>query len=324
MAVKSGALIRTLLRDNEIANPFFRNIIRRLYRINKLFRRVTSLYRVYGIVSLKVDGVKFKIYAQSDDHIANNIFYGQNYEDDEFRLLKRLTQRSQYFIDIGANTGIFSIYAASANPKLNVLCFEPHPSNFDRLAKNISINSTTNVNAFSNAVGATKRDIEFVIPADLGISATASANEVFASNFHPIDYKRISVKQISIDETLRDLPLTFLDVIKIDVEYYELEVLKGAKATLQNKRPSVIIEILQYEYLVEQFPKMKNKISENHAIEIFSFFTAIGYHCYSIERGVLNSIKTLQGANRNFLFVSAQLSGSQYSFDEISTALRAE
>ncbi len=315
-------MIKKILRDNVFINPILRVVIKAIHCSIIPLGKLPSLYRIYGVVHMSIDKICFKIYSKADDHIANEIFYNHGYEAQEFQLIKTLTKRSKYFIDVGANTGIFSIYAARANKKLDVLSFEPHPKNFERLLMNISINNLSNVKAFRNALGSSNTELEFTIPSDLSISTTASINAEYSKNFHPIAYKNIVVKQRRVDDVLADLPIKFFDVIKVDVEYYELEVLKGAKSTLLHKRPLLIIELLQYENLVQQYPKMKDKLNEHHSHEVFHFLNQLGYHAYAIEDNGVVYLDTLKGQhNRNFLFVPFKLSQASYTINEIEKAL---
>lgn len=319
-------MLKKLFRDNRIVNQVIRHVVKACYKFSKSFSRLTSLYRIYGTIDLKVTGVDFKIYAEADDHIANNLFYGQNYEENEFLLVKNLTQACNYFVDVGANTGIFSIYAARSKKDLKVLSFEPHPSNYKRLLKNIYINQLTTIQTFPLALGGDQREIEFTVPTDLSISTTASANENFTRNFHQVEHKTIHVKQMALDEVLSRFPITSKDVIKIDVEYYELEVLKGAEQTIRTKRPLVIIEILQYENLVMQFREMDEKLDRNHANRIFNFFSSLGYYGYSIDEGciiLVDSIDSLaKQGNRNFLFIPKLLLNRQYSLNNLVHSLQ--
>lgn len=321
MALKKTGMtsvLKKLLRDNEFVNFILRNVIKGLNPSMKL----TSLYRIYGEVNLKVCDVDFKIYSEADDHIANEIFYHRGYEHSEFQLLKKLLERGKHFIDIGANTGIFSIWAAKANPKLKVISFEPHPSNHKRLKTNISLNRLTNMEPVQKALGEKSGEIEFTIPADFSISATSSANQKFTENFYGKSYTNVLVSQTTIDEALSELPLGPKDIIKIDVEYYELEVLKGAQSTLLNKRPLIMIEILQFENLISQFPTMQPGINKNHAKDVFDFLTKLNYHCYSIEKDGLKFADSMENQNnRNFLFAPEKMPLAYYPFDKISSGL---
>lgn len=312
-------MIKKIVRDNGIINPIFRNVIKVFNRFVKSMSRLTSLYRVYGKVNLNMCDVPFKIYSASDDHIANEIFYKQSYEDEEFLLVKKLTQRSHYFIDVGANTGIFSIFAATANKDLKVLSYEPHPSNYQRLLKNIQINSLSSIIAFPNAVGQHEEVIQFTLPASGGLSTTASVNESFASNFSKILYQKIDVKQITLDDALQPYTISPCDLLKVDVEYYELEVLKGAQMTLSTKRPLLLIEILHYESLVEQFPDMKGKINQNHATEIQNFLFSLGYFPFALESNGIRHITSVLDSpgKRNFLFMPRKINENFISFNDI-------
>lgn len=321
MAFIIVTMIKAILRDNTIMNWTIRNAVRVIHQYITPLNKLTSLYRVYGTVALDVDNVHFKIYTTADDHIANEIYYNQQYEINEFILIKQLVLSSRYFIDVGANTGIFSIFAATVNTKLCVISFEPHPSNFTRLLTNISINKLSNINIFPNALGSNNMDLEFIIPSNGSISTTASPNEGYTRNFHRMDYKKIEVKQLMLDDVLTKTPINSNDIIKIDVEYYELEVLKGAESILKKNRPMVIVEILRYETLVSQFPEMKGKIQENNDSMVFDFLLNLDYYCYSIGNDGVNYITTLQNQpNRNFLFMPRRLLFDHYPCEKIGKA----
>jgi FkbM family methyltransferase len=313
-------LLIKIIRDNEVANWVGRRLVKSLVRIVTPLDKLALVYRIYGTVKVKVCDVEFKIYGRADDHIANDLYYCHEYEYSEFRLLKQLLKSSKHMVDVGANTGIFSIYAASLNSQLEVFSFEPHPSNFKRLLTNVSINNLHNIQAYDNALGHDDSQIEFTVPADLSISTTASANDGFTRNFHSIDYVRISVRQRRLDDILAKIPITSTDVLKIDVEYYELEVLKGAEAVLRNKRPMIIIELLDYKSLVAQFPGMEGNVDKAHADDIINFLTNIGYHPYCIGDNGLHAMGEKRNG-RNFLFVPHKLSRGDIAFEEISTVV---
>jgi methyltransferase, FkbM family len=114
------------------------------------------------------------------------------------------------------------------------------------------------------AVGDNVVDVPFTVPADLRIAATSSINGEFTRNLHAIDYKTITVKQQTLDQVLSYVQFTSDDVIKIDVEYYEMNVLCGASKIIEQHKPIILIEILQYDALVNQFDAMRDKINPQH------------------------------------------------------------
>lgn len=230
-------MIKKIVRDNVFVNRIMRSCIRFLNNRFSFLRSIVNKYRVYGVIRLNLNEIEFKVYSEADDFIANELYYNIGYEAAEFKLIKCLLINSKNFVDVGANTGIFTIYSALANKQLTVYSFEPHPSNFKRLCKNVRLNNLNNVVPFSLAVGASEGLIKFTVPNDLSISATSSANKEFARNFHKIEFKEIQVEQVPLDKALSKLNLSSSDLIKIDVEYYELEVLKGATSIIREKRP---------------------------------------------------------------------------------------
>lgn len=313
---------KKILRDNVLVNFVVRNFLRIVGVRSNIFKSIVNRYRVFGTVDLKINDIQFKFFTKADDFIANEIYYDRSYEADEFLLLQSLLSESDYFIDVGANTGIFSIYVANLDSRIQVISFEPHLGNFTRLSKNIHINKLKNITAFSYALGDQAETISFTVPADMSISTTASANDEFTRNFHSIKFATVSVEQITLDEALSRFSISSRDVLKIDVEYYEMNVLRGAASLIKNARPIIIIEILQFNSLVKQFPGMKDRINPTHGTEIFSFLKQLGYHAYGIANNELLAVESLEGAtNRNFLFLPFQLGQSRNSFNELSKEL---
>jgi FkbM family methyltransferase len=314
-------MLKQIIRDNPFVNPVVSRLLRFLLGYSTSIVNLTHLYRVYGEVRLNIQNVSFKVFTKADDNIANEIFYDHGYEAEEFKLVKEITASSKTFVDVGANTGIFSIFAAKANPALKVLSFEPHPSNYVRLQKNIEINRLDTVTTFPFALGQTDTTIQFTIPADNSLSTTASVNEAFATHFHEVPQKRVNVDQLTLDRALSGHNISSFDLLKIDVEYYELEVLKGALITLSKIRPLVLVEILDYKALLHRAPKMRGRISENHAEEIEKLLVGLNYYPYGLSgKGIYATDTVLSGHDhRNFLFVPNKLPKKEYSFHELRT-----
>jgi FkbM family methyltransferase len=312
-------MLKRLIRDNDLVNPIVSKLLRFLSGHSSLFKKLTHLYRVYGEVTLNILDVRFRFFTKADDHIANEIFYQQGYEAEEFSLVKGIIASSRTFVDVGANTGIFSIFAAKVNPALKVLSFEPHPTNYARLQQNVALNQLNNVRTFPLALGQAETTIQFTIPADNSLSTTASVNEAFATHFHGVQQKKVDVSQVKLDSILSGENISHQDLIKIDVEYYELEVLKGATRVLSRIRPLLLVEILDYSALLNHAPKMRGTIDENHAKEILQVLEDLGYFPYGLSKDGIYAVENFLGAHdhRNFLFVPQRLSKKKYRFDEL-------
>lgn len=313
-------MIIKLLRDNYYLNKAIRSVVLMLVKFSKRAHWLARKYRVFGIADIIKENVRFKIYAESDDFIANDLYYGLDYESDEFKLIKALTDRAKFFIDVGSNTGIFSIFSALANPEIQVISLEPHPGNYQRLLKNVSLNNTGRIDCRQVAVGDTAKQINFTLPADGSLSTTSSANDGFARHFHPIPFTTIRVDQSTLDIELSTFSISSTDLIKIDVEYYEYEVLLGAVKILSVAKPLILLEVLDYDKLVLQFPNMRGKIQRNIAEQIERLMFSYGYFAYQLHSNGIQQILTTTGphAKRNFLFAPVKSSGGVLPYRDLT------
>ena len=143
------------------------------------------------------------------------------------------------FIDVGANCGVFSLLAAErVGPSGLVLAFEPCFSTFTKLVRNIGLNCSHNTLPFNLAVGtATKPDL-----LDRGPKGHSGK---YAIANGPAENCEI-ITSLSIDDFPGILKI-IADrkiMIKIDVEGFELSVLKGLASILENSNTyKVIVEI---------------------------------------------------------------------------------
>lgn len=292
------------LRSISCFNVMGRTLIRLFIRNTGKGYALANRFRVHGNIPLTIEGHTFKMYAEADDFIINEMYYGMNYERKEFRLLNFLLPQSSNFIDVGANTGVFTIFAAKVNPNLKVLAIEPHPGNFRRLIRNVALNQV-NVSFSESAIGSYEGMISFNLPSDESLSTTSSANLEFVSNFSTAQLKTIQVNQHTLNDMLKAIAISERDLLKIDVEYYELEVLLGCSEIISKKKPMILIEILNYENLVSQFPKLAERINPDHGNQIESLLISEGYYSYQLlDEGIkrLDSVSVRQDL-RNFLFI---------------------
>lgn len=144
------------------------------------------------------------------------------------------------FWDIGANIGVFTVYAAITKDT-DTYAFEPSAANMAVLCKNIEINKIDNIVtalplAFTDA---TKID-------HLNMISTAPGNT--GGQFRETSYRKNNIfKQsclgFSVDGFIEAYNLSVPNYIKIDVDGIELTILENADKTLGNKTlKSVILE----------------------------------------------------------------------------------
>ena len=102
------------------------------------------------------DGGDFVLYSNDDDVAALSIGWIGDYLPAATRLWQALAKSSELILDIGANSGHFTLLAARAAPAARIFSFEPRVANFARLQLNLALNDMRNVSAINLDVAADK------------------------------------------------------------------------------------------------------------------------------------------------------------------------
>lgn len=148
------------------------------------------------------------------------------------------------FWDIGANVGLYSLYAALRN--IAVMSFEPSSGNYYLLNRNIEINKMDNrVFALCLAFNDTTRlDSFYMVNSALGGAFSSFAEAIdWKGNPFIASFKQAMIG-FSIDDFVRQFDPLFPNHIKIDVDGIENKIIRGAKNTLSDKRvKSILIEM---------------------------------------------------------------------------------
>jgi FkbM family methyltransferase len=159
---------------------------------------------------------------------------------DESRMLSALFAPGDVFVDIGANLGLFSLQAASlGGTHSKVFSFEPQPRSAAALRSSANANGLDTISVIEMVVRAVEGDVPFFIPATgSGVGSLSREHASQASGAREVIRQSISLDAFfSFNSTDR------VDLIKIDVEGFEADVLKGAKGTLRRFSPIVWFEV---------------------------------------------------------------------------------
>ena len=156
-------------------------------------------------------------------------------------------QEGDVFFDIGANVGIYSIYAAKRSPKAMVYAFEPEYSNLHQLKLNIINNKLYNtVKPFALAIS-DQTGISYLHIQDFTPGAALTTESI--SNLKKTFDKDVIWKE-GIGTTTLDYISSNIGIqpslIKIDVDGNELKILNGGRKVFSNpKMRSIIIEMIK-------------------------------------------------------------------------------
>lgn len=186
------------------------------------------------------DGLRVTMYLGNDLSLC--LFVGGTYEPNEFMFLSRVLRAGMVFIDIGANDGLYTVFAARrVGPTGRVVALEPSRRELDRLHRNIALNELTNIVTLPVAAGdrdgtAQLRIAGFGHEGQNTLGGFAYAIE--GAGFEPIEVARL-------DGIIKAQNVSRVDILKIDAEGAELAVLRGARAVLARHRPLIIFELVE-------------------------------------------------------------------------------
>lgn len=152
--------------------------------------------------------------------------------------------RANWFVDIGSNSGLFSLVACGANPTITVIAFEPMPLFFNLLKQNIELNSYP-ITPYQVALSEVNGTASFYFPAqNQGNLYSASLSLGHFYNHQDTQPEAIEVVTCRFDDLIDDGLLKGKGIIKIDAEGHGIAVLKGMEKTIEKLRPVFIIEVL--------------------------------------------------------------------------------
>ena len=189
----------------------------------------------------------------------------ENYQfEPETKLLLNMIPHNQAMLDVGANWGAWSCIMGSILPTEMIYSFEPISEPFNILQKR------KKNNVFNVAVSAESGTCTLKIPKIKGKLSTYRSSVNHGYTYKDEDGCEYSEAQkITIDEFVENNIKIVIGFIKIDVEGHELEVLKGAKKTITENHPIMLIEIEQKHYDISIKDVLKKISSFGYNIYFF-------------------------------------------------------
>jgi FkbM family methyltransferase len=150
----------------------------------------------------------------------------------EVMFLRQLIGPGMTVVDVGANIGVLTVpFARLVSPSGKVIAFEPQRIIYQMLCGNLALNALDNVVAYNMAVGRVA-----------GTIAVPPVDYTQAGNFGGVSVSAAAVGETVPLTTIDSLAVPRCDFMKIDVEGMELDVLEGARNTLQRFRPRLYVE----------------------------------------------------------------------------------
>ena len=173
-------------------------------------------------------GAKILVRPWADDvRIVKSVFAKKNYVNEFVSIMP-----NSIVVDVGANIGAFTIFAAQMAEK--VFAFEPEPENFRLLCSNIELNRLKNVIPSRMAITKKKGKKNFYI---------AEKQHSGSHSFFLQQYKKkIEVKTLSIMDLIEKEALTKINFLKLDCEGSEDEIIQGLSSEAAKKIEQIALE----------------------------------------------------------------------------------
>jgi FkbM family methyltransferase len=294
--------------EKNALNSKFRRMLR---HPPKYFFSIVYKYLIYPIRKKEIlvttnlfNGVKIKIALPASTDI---FLTGGKSHISEIKLTKYLIKNlrsNSLFIDVGAHYGYFSLVASDILKDGKVYSFEPTSNSFSILKENMM--SKANVIIFNKAVSNNNTPITFYEFDNLHSEYNSTQISQFENEnwFKTIKPKVVTINTVTLSDFCQENSI-YPDFIKIDVEGFENEVIKGAEKILSSskKKPIVIIE-----YLTTQRGNKPHK-------QAYDLLSGMGYSSFTInQNGDLEPINNIDNylisqklESDNIVFIPVEL-----------------
>jgi FkbM family methyltransferase len=213
------------------------------------------------------NGMKMRV--PWNDEVGRAIYETGWYEPSTVRTVASLLRPAMVFIDVGANIGQYTLLASKlVGPPGAVHSFEPSPTMFSWLSRNVRANGGRNIHLNRLALGDREKTATLYLSTPENTGAT-SMNQQY--NFSG---KRTDVHCITLDSYLAQHGIMSVDVMKVDVEGAELEVLIGAEKLLTGPNAP---------HLVVEFQESNQARFGSSCAKLAAFLTDRGYKLMTIQ-----------------------------------------
>lgn len=173
-----------------------------------------------------------KIVSMTRNFTSLSVYLTGERDEELQKFIRQRLRRGNVFVDVGANIGVYTLFASplvGRNGK--VISIEANPPTYRYLGMNIVANGLTNVTPVNGAVGSEAGELKMATDKrNAGETHVAAAAE-----------GGVVVPVERLDDLLTRLGVSSVDYMKIDVEGFELPVLRGAEAIIAAS-PDIVVQ----------------------------------------------------------------------------------
>jgi FkbM family methyltransferase len=275
-----------------------RKIINKLYTVYLKGKKVLPRWLLIKILKQdklederiildKIRDQSIRLWYFFDSDIGRSLYLTGSFENETLSLIKKIIKPGDVIFDIGANIGQYSVFMSKCLADSGIIyAIEPYKKNIQLIEKNIATNKVSNVSVHQIAIA------EVSGPTILRVYSDYAYNSLLL-----IDRKKLLREEMVEGQTLDDFVeknrITRIDLIKIDIEGFELSAFKGAVKTLKKLKPAIITEI----------QPLNMKALGIGRQDILDYLSALGYNAFLItDRGLRQATEPLSGQFENYYF----------------------
>jgi FkbM family methyltransferase len=226
-------------------------------RLLKIFNKNRGYFKVND----------FEMFLDFLDPIDREIILSQEFESQEINFLinQIKSNKINYFLDVGANCGYYSLKISKEIPNIKILSFEPNIEAYSKfsktLKKNLDLSKKIKLENFGLSDKSAKLKMQSMLK--FGYAQTGGAS-IIEKNFNDKNFTFFADFKVGDDY----VKFTGEKIsIKIDVEGHELNVLKGIQNTIKKNQCILQIEIFR-----------------NNFEDVNNFLLSFGYkHFYEVK-----------------------------------------
>jgi FkbM family methyltransferase len=211
------------------------------------------------------------------EHVQRWIYFFGAYEADTVQWFRSMLRPGLTMLDIGAHVGQYSLIAGAAvTPTGRVHSFEPNPASFRRLSTNLALNGFPHARAHPMALSNTTGSTTLYVPksdnqGEASLQACVPGSDT------------ATIRSMTADQWMETADLGTpprVDLIKIDVQGFELRVVEGAQNLLRRFRPTILCE----------FEDRWLRLAGTSSVELKRAFRDLGYSVNRIGKNGLEPV----------------------------------
>lgn len=226
----------------------FKIMMRKAFTDMQPFPEMPAIRTINGIqfpFHFNFDLVQTKGQDDYTRSVIKGMYYG-SYEMLVVETMRRYLQPGQVFVDVGASLGYLAAVAASlVGVTGQVHCFEPVPQYFQNIVRLAELNPDYVISAHEKALGEEPGTFMMNVDTDIYCGSTLAAEASSQTS--------IQVSVTTLDDYVQSTGLARMDLLHIEVEGFEMPVLKGAQRYFERHRPPIICAIYPAYYPVQGY-----------------------------------------------------------------------